>query len=411
MASLTSVRVKDGYTKLLKTETSTLSSTRQTIEDGLGNDSALKLGTTSIEVNGDQYFTTAPSVDNAELTGIFIDGTNKLVTRELGANAFSSNAIFSAASPINYTANVVSLLSTGVLSQLAFDEISQNDGLLIYDTSATQYKGISIETLRQYFSDDPVFTAVTPILYDSLTGTFSLEAMNNWSGGMLDLTTNPYIGLYTDSTAEFGYTTIADLTAHIADEVSTPPGGAQGNIQFNNAGVFGGSTDFSLSGNAGARTVRFSGITSAVKESSSYSATIYKTSGSQNFSGEAEVQNLALSFGSATGGGIQTMITIDNASGFYKGAIIEYVLYNDSNSKFRIGRFSTFFDSVGFTAVPGAEEIYYSQGAGWNQPAGGGGFSFRWYSNGAGIVNFTINNTSGETAQFRADVKLIASYA
>jgi hypothetical protein len=167
MASLTSVKVKDGYSQLLKTETSTLSSTRQTIEDGLGNDSALKLGTTSIEVNGDQYFTTAPSVDNAELTGIFIDGTNKLVTRELGANAFSSNAIFTAASPVYYTSNVVGLLSTGVLLQLASDEISPNDGMLIYDTSTTQYKGVTIESLRAYLSEDPVFTAVSPIAYDS----------------------------------------------------------------------------------------------------------------------------------------------------------------------------------------------------------------------------------------------------
>lgn len=410
MASLTSVKVKDGYSQLLKTETSTLSSTRQTIEDGLGNDSALKLGTTSIEVNGDQYFTTAPSEDNAELTGIFIDGTNKLVRRELGANAFSSNAIFTAASPIYYTSNVVGLLATGVLLQLASDEISPNDGMLIYDTSTTQYKGVTIESLRAYLSEDPVFTAVSPIAYDSNTGTFSLEPGNTWPAGVLDPADNPLILLYDETVADFGYYTTAELTNYIATQVSTPPGGAQGNIQFNNAGAFGGSTDLSLSGNAGARTLRFSGITSAVKESSSYSATIYKTSGVQNFSGEAEVQNLALSFTSATGAGVQTMITINNGSAFYKGAIIEYTLYNDSHSKFRTGRVATFFDSVGFTSVPGAEDIYYSQGAGWNQPAGAGGFSFRWYTTGAGVLTFTIQNSSGETANFRADVKLIASY-
>lgn len=410
MASLTSVKVKDGYSQLLKTETSTLSSTRQTIEDGLGNDSALKLGTTSIEVNGDQYFTTAPSVDNAELTGIFIDGTNKLVRRELGANAFSSNAIFTASSPIDYTANVVSLLSTGVLSQLASDEISPNDGMLIYDTSSTQYKGVTIESLRAYLSEDPVFTAVSPIAYDSNTGTFSLEPGNTWPGGSIDPADNPTILLYDEFNALFAYYTTQELVGYIATQVATPPGGSQGNIQFNNAGSFGGSTDLSLSGNAGARTLRFSGIVSAVKESSSYSATIYKTSGVQNFDGEAEVQNLALSFTSATGAGIQTMMTINNGSTFYKGVIVEYTLYNAAHSKFRIGRVATFFDCVGFTSVPGVEEIYYSQGAGWNLPAGGGGFSFRWYTTGAGVLTFTISNTSGETAYFRADVKLIASY-
>jgi hypothetical protein len=101
------------------------------------------------------------------------------------------------------------------------------------------------------------------------------------------------------------------------------------------------------------------------------------------------------------------MLTINNGSGFYKGAIIEYTLYNAAHSKFRTGRFTTFFDSVGFTSVPGVEDVYYFQGAGWDQPAGGGGFSFRWYTTGAGVLTFTISNTSGETAYFRADVKLI----
>ena len=410
MASLTSVKVKDGYSQLLKTETSTLSSTRQTIEDGLGNDSALKLGTTSIEVNGDQYFTTAPSEDNAELTGIFIDGTNKIVRRELGANAFSSNAIFTAASPVYYTSNVVGLLSTGVLLQLASDEISPNDGMLIYDTSTTQYKGVTIESLRAYLSEDPVFTAVSPIAYDSASGTFSLDPGNTWPAGELNPSDNPLILVFDTTVADFGYYTTAELSNYIATQVATPPGGAQGNIQFNNAGSFGGSTDLSLSGNAGARTLRFSGIISVVKESSSFSATIYQSSGSQNFSGNAEVQNLALSFTSGTGAGIQTMLTINNGSGFYKGAIIEYTLYNAAHSKFRTGRFTTFFDSVGFTSVPGVEDIYYFQGVGWNQPAGGGGFSFRWYTTGAGVLTFTISNTSGETAYFIADVKLIGSY-
>jgi hypothetical protein len=410
MASFTSVKVKDGYSQLLKTETSTLSSTRQTIEDGLGNDSALKLGTTSIEVNGDQYFTTAPSVDNAELTGIFIDGTNKLVRRELGANAFSATASFTAASPVYYTSNVVGLLSTGVLLQLTQDTISPNDGLLIYDTSATQYKGITIESLRAYLSEDPVFTAVSPVAYDSASGTFSLDPGSTWPAGALVPADNPLILVFDETIAEFGYYSTAELSNYIATQVANPPGGTQGNIQFNNAGAFAGSADLSLSGNAGARTLRFSGIISVVKESSSSSATIYQTSGSTNFGGLAEVQNLALSFTSATGAGVQTMITINNGSGFYKGAIIEYTLYNNSHSKFRTGRFATFFDSVGFTSVPGAEDIYYYQGAGWNQPSGSGGFSFRWYTTGAGVLTFTINNSCGEVANFRADVKLIASY-
>jgi hypothetical protein len=83
----------------------------------------------------------------------------------------------------------------------------------------------------------------------------------------------------TTTVADFGYYTTAELSNYIATQVATPPGGAQGNIQFNNAGSFGGSTDLSLSGNAGARTLRFSGIISVVKESSSFSATIYQSSG------------------------------------------------------------------------------------------------------------------------------------
>jgi hypothetical protein len=104
------------------------------------------------------------------------------------------------------------------------------------------------------------------------------------------------------------------------------------------------------------------------------------------------------------------MLTINNGSAFYKGAIIEYTLYNNSHSKFRTGRVATFFDSVGFTGFPGSENIYYYEGIGWNLSSGAGGFSFRWYTTGAGVLTFTINNGSGEVANFRADVKLIGSY-
>ena len=90
MATLSGNKVKDTYTSLLKLESNGITSTLKTVEDGAGADSALKLSTDTVEVNGTLSFTTAPSTDSAELTALLIDGSNNVVKRELNTSAFGS---------------------------------------------------------------------------------------------------------------------------------------------------------------------------------------------------------------------------------------------------------------------------------------------------------------------------------
>ena len=90
MATLSGNKVKDTYTSLLKLESNGVTSTLKTVEDGAGVDSALKLSTTTVEVDGTLSFTTAPSTDSSELTALLLDSSNNVVKRELNSSAFSA---------------------------------------------------------------------------------------------------------------------------------------------------------------------------------------------------------------------------------------------------------------------------------------------------------------------------------
>jgi len=81
MATLTGQKIKDAYQTLLKLESGTLTGSTKIVEDGAGNDSALKLSTTEVEVDGALTFTSAPPASATELTALLIDGaTNDVVT-------------------------------------------------------------------------------------------------------------------------------------------------------------------------------------------------------------------------------------------------------------------------------------------------------------------------------------------
>lgn len=93
MATLSGNKVKDTYTSLLKLESNGVTSSLKTVEDGAGVDSALKLSTTTVEVDGTLSFTAAPTTDSSELTVLLVDGSNNVVKRELDASAFSASSL------------------------------------------------------------------------------------------------------------------------------------------------------------------------------------------------------------------------------------------------------------------------------------------------------------------------------
>ena len=88
MSTLSGQKIKDKFGNLLHVEGGVTSSTKN-VEDGTGDATALKLSTTEVEINGTQSFTAAPTTDNSEATGLFINGSNEVVKRELNSIAFS----------------------------------------------------------------------------------------------------------------------------------------------------------------------------------------------------------------------------------------------------------------------------------------------------------------------------------
>ena len=98
MATFTGNKVKDTYQSLLKLASGSLSSTLKNVEDGLGNVSALKVGTGAVEVK-ELLITDTPTVSSSENTVLVYDDTDKTVkVRELGNTAFvdagTVNAIY-----------------------------------------------------------------------------------------------------------------------------------------------------------------------------------------------------------------------------------------------------------------------------------------------------------------------------
>jgi hypothetical protein len=404
MGSFASVRVKDGYTQILKTETGTLSSTRQVIEDGVGNDSALKLGTTSIEVNGDQYFTTAPTTDNAELTAIMIDANNKLVKREMGSNAFSSSVTITASSPINFTSNVISLIAAGSLAQLTSTTVATNDGFIIYDTSTTSYKGITLAELRSYLVATPTFTANTPISYDTITGAFSLLEPALSAGGVLTPATTIDILAYTTAGGNYGALRMPDLITYLSTAVVVSAAGSTGQIQYNSAGNFAATASLVVSGTAGAETLRFAGVIDAVKESNSADTFVFRKTGSVDFLGNAEAQRVVFSDDVNTGLGWRTMATV-NGLGKYKAVIVDYVMFNDSESKVRVGRLSGCWNTILATSATFTDTILTYFGAGIDANP-----LLRISIDGSGVITIEINNSIGERIHVRAEAKFLYSY-
>lgn len=91
MATLAGQKIKDKYGNLLHVEGG-LTTTEKVVEDGSGNDSALKLSTDTVEVDGTLSFTNAPATDSNELTALFLNGSNNVVKRELTSSAFASSS-------------------------------------------------------------------------------------------------------------------------------------------------------------------------------------------------------------------------------------------------------------------------------------------------------------------------------
>jgi hypothetical protein len=152
MGTLSGQRVKDAFGSLLKMESGTATSTTKIIEDGAGNDTALKLSTVKVEVNGTLAFTSAPSTGSTEVAALFLDASNNIVKRNLGSAAFTSGASLTPVAPLNIASNIISISAPTTLSQLTEATVAIADTFLIYDATATVYKYVTLEDLTQYMA-------------------------------------------------------------------------------------------------------------------------------------------------------------------------------------------------------------------------------------------------------------------
>ena len=90
MATLSGNKIKDTYTSLLKLDSNGATTTIKAVEDGAGTDTALSLSTDTVQVDK-LKFTASPDTAASELTGLFINGNNEVVKRELTTTAFATN--------------------------------------------------------------------------------------------------------------------------------------------------------------------------------------------------------------------------------------------------------------------------------------------------------------------------------
>jgi hypothetical protein len=152
MGTLSGQRVKDAFGSLLKLESGTATSSTKIIEDGAGNDTALKLSTVKVEVNGTLAFTSAPSTGSTEVEALFLDASNNIVKRNLGTAAFTSGSSLTPVAPLAIASSIISISAPTTLSQLTESTVAIADTFLIYDASATVYKYITLQDLNDYMS-------------------------------------------------------------------------------------------------------------------------------------------------------------------------------------------------------------------------------------------------------------------
>ena len=196
MGTLSGQRVKDAFGSLLKMESGTATSTTKIIEDGAGNDTALKLSTVKVEVNGTLAFTSAPSTGSTEVEALFLDASNNVIKRNLGSAAFTSGASLTPVAPLAIGSDIISISAPTTLSQLTDSTVAIADTFLIYDATATVYKYVTLEDLTQYMAAN--ITAASPgsngqILYNDGGTTAGASGLSyNDSPGAEQLT---FIGL------------------------------------------------------------------------------------------------------------------------------------------------------------------------------------------------------------------------
>ena len=139
MASLSGNKIKDTYNLILKLESAEVSAAEQVVEDGAGNNTALKLSTDTVETTGDLKISGTPSASTTDVKALMLSTSGVVVTRDLNTSPIGTASI-TANSPLSATGSTVEVDDAGNLSQVTSP--ANNDKYLIWDESASAYKYI-----------------------------------------------------------------------------------------------------------------------------------------------------------------------------------------------------------------------------------------------------------------------------
>jgi len=139
MASLSGNKIKDTYNLLLKLESAEVSASVQVVEDGAGNDTALKLSTDTVETTGDLKISGTPSTSTSDVKALMLSTSGVVVTRDLNTNPIGTASI-TANSPLSATGSTIEIEDAANLNQITTP--ANNDKYLIWDESASEYKYI-----------------------------------------------------------------------------------------------------------------------------------------------------------------------------------------------------------------------------------------------------------------------------
>lgn len=151
MGSLSGNKIKDTYNLLLKLESAEVSASEQVVEDGAGNNSALKLSTDTVETTGELKISGTPSTSTSDVKALMLSTSGVVVTRDLNTNPIGTASI-TANSPLSATGSTVEIDDPINISQITSP--ANDDKYLIWDESASEYKYIEQSDVTQAVQDN-----------------------------------------------------------------------------------------------------------------------------------------------------------------------------------------------------------------------------------------------------------------
>lgn len=139
MASLSGNKIKDTFNLLLKLANSNVGSSEQVVQDGAGNNSALKISTDTVETTGALKISGTPSTSTSVTSALMLSSSGVVVTRNLSTSPIGTASI-TANTPLSATGSTIELKDPALLSQI--NQPANNDKYLIWDESTSAYKYI-----------------------------------------------------------------------------------------------------------------------------------------------------------------------------------------------------------------------------------------------------------------------------